>query len=223
MKAHTLEGRQALRALQEALLGLSRLTAPITPFLAEMIFKEVSDKKIVSVHLEPWPSVNKGAIKKELEEDMERIRRIASHALRLRAEAGIRVRQPLAELRITNTELRKKSQLLNLIKEEINVKKITFGKEMRLDMNITTELKEEGIIRELIRNIQEMRRELGLTPKDIIMLAIEADNALQILLGRWEKKLLKDVRARSIHFGKDATKTNREISFEEGSARVGIA
>ncbi|TSC74339.1 MAG: isoleucyl-tRNA synthetase, partial [Parcubacteria group bacterium Gr01-1014_33] len=224
IKADTPQARQALATLQQALLEFSRLTAPLTPFLAEMIFREVSDKKKMSVHIESWSSANKGAIKKELEKDMARVREIASDALRFRAEAGIRVRQPLAELQITDDKLRRKSQLLNLIKEEIHVKKITFGKEMRLDTNITLELREEGIIRELVRNIQEMRRELGLTPHQRIVLRIKGENELKDIIRRWQKNLMKETNARGLGFG-DTRKLRlaQEVDIGREMVKVGIS
>ena len=162
------------------LLRLATLSAPFVPFLSEAIFQGLKKKgrlKEQSVHLLSWPVVTSGSSKlkaqsSKLLSDMEAARAVVAEALKLRAEAGIKVRQPLRELRITNDELRKKKDLLDLIKDEVNVKEISFGKEMRLDTEITSELKEEGMAREIIRTIQEMRRELMLTPQKPVRIRI---------------------------------------------------
>lgn len=73
---------------------------------------------------------------------------------------------------IKNKELRNEKELLELIKEEVNIRKITFDgkikKAIELNIKITKELKEEGIVRDIIRHIQNMRKVTGLTPKDKI-------------------------------------------------------
>ena len=100
---------------------------------------------------------------------MNKIREIVSLALAERASMGIKVRQPLKQLTINNKQLITDKELLELIKEEVNVKEIVFGKELKLNTKITVELKEEGLVREIIREIQGMRKREGLKPKDKII------------------------------------------------------
>lgn len=108
MKADTPDGEEALLTLLCVLFEFSRLIAPVTPFLAEIIYKELKMDGKESVHLEDWPNFQKKFIDKNLETEMIEVRKIVSEVLRLRAEAGIKVRQPLQELRIKNQELRKR-------------------------------------------------------------------------------------------------------------------
>ncbi len=158
---------EASQTLYYALLKLTKLIAPFTPFIAEELYQKLNGAE-KSVHLDDYPMPDEKLINAELEEKMEKIREIITEALAQRAEAGIKVRQPLRELRIMNYELRGKKDFLGLIKEEVNVKEITFGKEIKLDTNITEELRKEGSDREQIRNVSLLRKECGLTPKNII-------------------------------------------------------
>jgi len=107
---------------------------------------------------------------------MEEVRYFTNLGLSLRKKTQIKVRQPLKSLTIKNTssKIKKYPELLALLQDEINVKEIIFNshlkEEAELDTTLTPDLIEEGIIRELIRQIQEQRKNLGLTPKKRISL-----------------------------------------------------
>ena len=116
------------------------------------------------VHLTSWPS--EGKRDGELEIAMQQVRKIVELAHAKRKEAKIKVRQPLPEVRVQISEFRPSEELLELLKQELNVKKVTIasGKgEMRiiLDTHITRELKAEGDARELVRKVQILRKEKG--------------------------------------------------------------
>lgn len=215
----------------EVLLRLSLLVAPFIPFTGEMLYQKLKEKcglKELSVHLNQWPVIKKKTLPadNEIIAQMKTVRAIVAEALKLRADAGIKVRQPLNGLQITNEGLRKKTGLLKLIRDEVNVKKISFGKEMRLDIVLTQKLREEGMVRELVRNIQEMRRDMGLKPKDVIKCQFAGDAAIESAVSRLQKQLQKDVNAKSIVIGgKSAsgrTKVEREIEMDGEKIRVGI-
>ena len=146
------------------LLNLSKLIAPVMPFFAEEMYNRLKTGDMPeSVHLCDWPK--SGKTDNKLEEKMIQVRDIVTLALAQRAEKGIKVRQPLAKLTIKNKIER---ELLELIKDEVNVKKITFGKKLKLDTKITKELEKEGEYREMVRNVNKIRKEMGLTPKDLV-------------------------------------------------------
>jgi len=161
------EGRkEAIGTLYYILLNLTKIIAPIMPFFAEEMYSSLQLQDMPeSIHLFNWPKTDKEKIDKDLEEKMEQVREIITQVLAQRADAGIKVRQPLQKLEI---ESKVEDKLLELIKEEVNVKEIVFGKEIKLDTKITEELRKEGSDREQIRNINLLRKECGLTPKDII-------------------------------------------------------
>ncbi|MBI3420855.1 MAG: class I tRNA ligase family protein [Candidatus Sungbacteria bacterium] len=225
VKSESADARAALGTLERVLRDFGRITAPFTPFLSEMIYQSLCSKSEVkskkSVHLEDWPTADAKLINEDLERDMELVRRIVSGALKLRAEAGVKTRQPLAKLQITNDKLQK--ELLKLVKDEVNVKEIVFGNEMRLDTTITPELREEGMVRELVRNIQEMRRDLGLKPKDVIRCQFVGDAVIENAVTRLQKQLQKDINAKTVTIGgKKVFKAEREIEMDGKKMWAGI-
>ena len=185
----------ASSTLNFVLLNLSKLLAPFIPFLSEEIYLNLN-KKGKSVHLEDWPIADKRKINKKIEEKMEEARKIVSLSLSLRSEAKIKVRQPLKELKIKNTKLKKEKELLEIIKNEINVKNISFDekmeKEIDLNCEITEELRKEGDLRELIRNIKDLRKKLNLKPQDFVKAFISNIDILPLD----EKDLLKETKAK---------------------------
>ncbi len=159
--------KEAVGTLYYILLNLTKVIAPIMPFFAEEMYDSLEMKDMPeSIHLFDWPKTDKEKIDKDLEEKMEQVREIITEALAQRADAGIKVRQPLQKLEI---KLKIEDELLELIKAEINVKEVTFGKKLKLDTKITKNLKEEGSDREQIRNVNLLRKKCDLTPKDIIV------------------------------------------------------
>ena len=123
----------------------AKLAAPFIPFLTDKMFLGVSGKN--SIHLEKWTKFKKPSLNdKKLVEEMNEARGIVSLALEARAKAGIKVRQPLALLKIKSKKLNiKNRELVGLIKGEVNVKEIKIDvkikDEVELDTNITPELK----------------------------------------------------------------------------------
>ena len=141
---------------------------------------------------------------------MEKVRELVALVLAERAKAGIKVRQPLNELRITNYELKREKELLDLIKEEVNVKNITFGKTLKLDTKITPELKEEGMVREVIRQIQEMRKRAGLKPRDKIQVFYSGSPDLNKILVKNKKSILKKAKVKDLILKEELKKVSLE-------------
>jgi len=170
--------------------------APFMPFIAEEIYMKLNGGK-ESVHLENWP--DQGKIDIDLLENMKAVREIASLGLEARSKAKINVRQPLGKLKFKRQNAKVEDvALLNLIKEEVNVKEVVFDEkistEVELDTYITPELEEEGELRDLIRAIQDRRKERGLTIQDRPTLKIFAeDKETQALIQKWRQQLLKAV------------------------------
>ena len=157
----------ALATQREVLLTLARLIAPIMPFLAEDVYR-VAAGELESVHLESWPADI--AVDAQLLADMSLIRTAASRGLELRDRAGIKVRQPLASLRVR--ELPEDPALLEILADELNVKKVQRdetlpeGEDAILDTELTDALREEGTLRDILRTIQDLRKKEGLLVTD---------------------------------------------------------
>ena len=186
------EIKEASFTLNYVLLKLSKLIAPFAPFIAEEIFLKL-DNSIESVHLSDYPQIKKQYIDDGLEKEMQEARDIVNLVLRERSEKGIKVRQPLNCLKIKK-EIKK--DILDLIKEEINVKEIIVDKsisnEVELDLEITEELKEEGMIRDIVRHIQQMRKEQGFIPKDRIIVHYQNSDFFDKILLKNKEGILKD-------------------------------
>jgi len=222
------ELKEASITLNCVLLGVSKLTAPFIPFLSEAIYQCSTSKVGQSVHSGDWPKANKRLIDKKLEKKMEKVRGIVSSALAERAKTGIKVRQPLNELKIKTTTLPPPSrksgphyelwkELLELIKEEVNVKQITFGKTLKLDTKITSELKEEGILREIIRNIQEMRKKANLKPRHKISVQYFGTPELNKILAKNKDLILREILAKDFQL----VKKGKRVFDVEKETKVG--
>ncbi|MBI2475615.1 MAG: class I tRNA ligase family protein [Candidatus Taylorbacteria bacterium] len=218
------DGQVALAALGFVLCELSKIMAPFAPFFAEYLYQEVKGQRSrlrrsfggqakvkgfpESVHLEEWPQVESRMTNEELRviQEMEEARRIVSLALEARAKANIKVRQPLASLRIKNHESRIMDQesLLGLIKDEVNVKEITLDQNLAeailLDTAVTPELKEEGNVRGLVRSIQELRKEAALEPGDKVSLEVAAEGAARAFVEKHKKTITRQTNLSEIVF-----------------------
>jgi len=145
------------------LLSKERVNNQPSPLQGEGATTSVGADEVISVHLENFPVADEKLIDEKLNGEMAKVREIITQGLQLRAQAKIKVRQPLA---VANIKYEVSGMdLLNIIKEELNVKEVIADKnlseEISLNTEITPELKLEGIAREIVRHIQEMRKEAG--------------------------------------------------------------
>lgn len=180
--------QEAYATLYEVLIKFVRLLAPMIPFVTEEIYQNLTQNKRGSVHLSDYPEPNEQLIDLNLNKEMELVRKVAGLALACRSQAGIKVRQPLRKLKVKNMRLKIKKDLLELLKDEVNVKEIEFtgkidyeveekkGKRIyhskeknfivmgendivvALETALTRQLKQEGLARDIVRYIQAMRK-----------------------------------------------------------------
>ena len=163
---------QAFATLYFVLVYLSKLLAPFTPFLAEELYQKMTGKE-ESVHLLEWPKA--GTIDTDILDKMSETRSIITDALALRmqksdTEDQIKIRQPLSKLTYAGEKLDDFYE--QIIAEEVNVKEVKHGKELKLDKTLTKELLEEGRAREIIRAVQSARKSAGLRQDDEIILSL---------------------------------------------------
>ncbi|MDO8571369.1 MAG: isoleucine--tRNA ligase [bacterium] len=225
-----------VQTLHEVLLVLSKMMAPVMPFIAEHIFQTLKqyDSGISeeSVHLTDWPQENLVLIRVEIEKSMEQARLVVEMTHALRAECGIKVRQPLSEM-VTNQEV--ESQLSTLIADEVNIHTVSSqeilptGEGWLLRQNgevaiavlceITPALKEEGIVREFVRSVNAYRKEMGLTIRDSVTLTYDTDNEeLDTIISKHSNEFRKTVLTSSVK--KDALMEGHEITLDSIRLRI---
>ena len=166
--------QQAYRTLHYVLVQLAHVLAPFTPFLADELYVNLTGKD--SVHLQDWPAV--GHVNQLLIDEMAHARQVVTAGLALRAQAQIKLRQPLA-LATISAHVELSDETKEIVREELNVKQLKASKTVdvvEIDTSITPELKQEGIARELVRIVQQSRKQAGLQVDDRIVLAINADD-----------------------------------------------
>ena len=231
---------KALKILRRTLFHLSRVMAPFMPFVAEHLYQELKGRK-ESVHLEDWPEFGKELINEKLLSEMKTTRKICEIAHSLRAQAGIKVRQVLSQLAVSGCKVSK--DLADLIKDELNVREVDFikdlpqgdnsafrgaswqrveegGLKIALNTEITPELREQGLIRELIRQINALRKQAGLTKDDQISVCFQTKaKQLENILKKEKEFLKKETISKDILDqeipGKALAKKELEIDGEK--------
>jgi isoleucyl-tRNA synthetase len=208
----------AKKTLVRVLVDFSKLLAPFAPFVAEDTYRALRrEADPESVHLTVWPKVPTpedllaGHV---LLDEMAQVRDIVTLGLEARQKANIKVRQPLREIRIKNQSFSPEYQ--ELIKDELNVKEVvhdkTISEEVVLDTLVTAELKEEGMLREFIRAVQDARKNAGLHPEDRISLVLTSNDDGKKFVWAHEAEIKKDVNAEILTFVEDS----REGGLIEG-------
>ncbi|MFQ5633071.1 MAG: DUF5915 domain-containing protein, partial [bacterium] len=304
----------AYQTLHEVLHTVSRLMAPIAPIIAEELYRNLTGNKAksnTSVHLDRYPSESDAQFQyqdKELESRMDLVRSVVSTGHALRNDAKVRVRQPLSRLILVTKnekEISQVNQMLELIQEELNIKKIDFaeqtdalmvkkaepqfkklgpkfGKDVNkvagliknlsaeqiailetnsrielsneadeieialddvkivaegagnlvvsldgnlpvaLDTKLDNKLIAEGVAREIVNRIQNMRKEAGYAVVDRIEVSVQGSKRLAKMIGRQEGYIKHETLAQSILPEIDGFDLKKEWKIDKNTINIAI-
>lgn len=172
-KSNSMDASFALSTLRQVIETFAKVSAPFIPFTAEYTYQRVRlHESPESVHLCVWPNVE--THNSLVLTQMGEVRKVVSLGLEARQKANIKVRQPLQSLTISDNALKGNLELLELIKDEVNVKEVLFGapEGVILDLELSDVLREEGALRDIVREIQELRKKASLQPKESAVLTV---------------------------------------------------
>jgi isoleucyl-tRNA synthetase len=230
--ADEIDKLQCLSTLREVLLQLSKIMAPFTPFIAEKIYQELKKnhggKKFEeSVHLELWPKYHEKHHELAALNRMLILRKVVEIGLSVRAEQKIKVRQPLAKLSFCvdgsyttiGNDLGQNKEYLSIIADELNVKVVEYAEAVKepgfiakvdgdvkvwLNTEMTEELAAEGLLRDIIRTINQMRKDQGLTIEDkVVVKYFTESELLKNVLSKYTEELKLSVLAEEVVEGEN--------------------
>ncbi len=189
----------AYQTLFETLSTVSRLMAPFVPFMADAMYRNLSDGS--SVHLSDFPEAMPWR-NPEVEANMALARQAVEAGLAARDAVRIRVRQPLASVSVPGEPV--PEDVAAIVREELNVKHIVFGApEVKLDTEITADLRLEGLAREVVRLVQDRRKKMGLNVEDRIHTCFEADGLLARAIETHADYIKNETLSVTVEHGKD--------------------
>jgi len=216
----------ALINFEDFLYQFLKMLAPICPFVSEYFYHEIRDEirnrypVKESIHLERLPKVQSLSLKEKLLlKEVEKIREIASEVHSQRKQQGIKVRQPLSSLSLN---VKYSQEVLEMLKDEVNVLEIKIDPSQKepivVDFSITPELKKIGIYKDLVRFVQDLRQEIGLTPKDQVFLNIQSPLLIKEIIEDNLDLLEKETRSKFIKKEKISKKYSllgeKEFNYE---------
>lgn len=225
----------AYKTLHYVLVQFAITVAPFTPFMAEELFQKLTGGKInESVHLVDWPEA--GHINELVLSDMAELRELINQGLSKRAVAGLKVRQPLAKARLLPEKPFQDNHVAaftEIAQEELNVKHVTLGHGQKgseagvridLDMEITPELKREGLVREVIRGVQNARKQAGFSVDDRIVLTLASSSQeLMVAIDEHVELIKAETLATAISFKDLDERSAHEIKIESSLLSVGLS
>ncbi len=223
----------ALATTRYVLNELAKVMSPFMPFMAESLWQKVSGYNFSdenkSVHLESWPEINETDNSKLLA-DMDVVRKIVELGLASRDEAGIKIRQMLGKITIkVKTEIT--LEYIELIKDELNLAAVEFTDsgddkiEVELNTEITPELKEEGLKRELIRFVNMLRKEGNLSLNDETDIYLSgASEELKTALTKKKDDIMKDTLSSALNFVEALPEVlvSKEIKIDDVKLSLGL-
>ena len=206
--------------LYYAIMSTALVLAPIAPHISEEVYQHMGGK-LGSVHMEDWPKCDQSLIDDELEHSMSLVRGIVDLVAAERAKMGSKLRWPLLQIFVRGNDADVNAgvkRFEGVLEDQANVKKVVYlGKDeipetadiepvefeegtLFIDFSVTPEIEAEGYARELIRRIQQMRKDMKLKVEQFITCEVSAEDRLVGLFETWKDHIANEVRAKSLTF-----------------------
>jgi isoleucyl-tRNA synthetase len=207
--------------LYYAIMKTALVLAPIAPHIAEEVYQHMGGKKL-TVHMEDWPVCDESLINEGIEHSMSLVKNIVDIIAAERAKMGSKLRWPLLQVfvRGNDAEVNKAVKMFDdVLADQGNIKKIQYlGKDeipsvekdiepvefdegtIFIDFNVTPEIEAEGYARELIRRIQQMRKDMKLKVEQYVDIEVSAEDRLVGLFDTWKDHISNEVRSTNLVF-----------------------
>lgn len=205
----------AYKTLHYVLTQLAHVLAPFAPFMADELYQKLTGDE--SVHLRDWPEA--GKVNSQIIDDMEVLRKYVNEGLSLRAQNKVKVRQPLAS--VTVPDRGSVFSFDEILLEELNVKQVKSG-EFALDFVLTPALRREGLMREIIRNIQSARKKANLNVDDRIRLSMSTKD---VQLQKAIEEHLETIKSETLatELVDEASEFSLSVSIEDQELTIGLS
>ena len=238
----------AYATLYQCLVTLSKLLAPLTPFIAEAMYRNLVcscyPDAAESVHLADFPTADTSKVDERLGEDIHLAMTVASLGRSARSAASIKVRQPLSRVLIKARSKGEREGLERVkpqILDELNVKDIEYveseavvndtpslkpaeegGYWIAIDTEVTPELADEGTAREIVHRLQSMRKNAGFDIADYITTFYQRGETIDRVLGKWGDYIKRETLSTELVEGipGDAYSESHKIAGEQMSLGV---
>jgi isoleucyl-tRNA synthetase len=207
--------------LYYAIMKTALVLAPIAPHIAEEVYQHMGGKKL-TVHMEDWPVCDDSLIDDGIEHSMSLVRNIVDIIAAERAKMGSKLRWPLLQVfvRGNDADVNKAVKMFDdVLADQGNIKRVQYlGKDeipsvesdiepvefdegtIFIDFNVTPEIEAEGYARELIRRIQQMRKDMKLKVEQYVDIEVSAEDRLVGLFETWKEHISTEVRAKELKF-----------------------
>ena len=193
---------QASHVLGFTIYSLAKLYAPYTPFFTEVIHHTLVNDQ-TSIHHSNWPKFSQQFVQTELEQKMNEVKKVVEMARAERQKAGLKLRQPLSSITVYSPINTPDKEILDLIAQETNVKKVIWRSDeslsSHLDTKLTKDLQEEGSAREIMRQIQDLRKKAKLQPDEQISVQLPDE-----IPTAWRQEIIKKTNVAEIQRGDEA-------------------
>lgn len=238
----------AYNALYECLVKVSKLLAPFLPFLAEEIYRNlvvsIDAQAPDSVHLTDYPVADEALIDDELSTAMRLAMKVSSVGRAARAQAGIKVRQPLSDAFVIGLAASEQSGLENIAEaviDELNVKRLRFITSatelpenavtvseglltVAVDKTLTPELADEGLVREITHRLQGLRRNANFEIADNIITYFDTDEHSERVIAVWQDYIMRETLSTKLvkGFPDDGTVAPESYKLEGHIVNLGV-